>query len=368
MAAHADSVYDTPFYRHLRALITWTVARRGTVIVATLAVFAASLVAFRFLPQQFFPSSSRPELIVDLRLPEGSSFAATLSETKRMESILDHEPGVETYVAYVGAGSPRFYLPLDQQLQQSNFAQLVLVTKSNADRERVRTRLIRLFDEDFPALRGRISRLENGPPVGFPVQFRVSGEDLAKVRAIAQRVMTVVRGEPDVTNAQFDSDEPTKVIRLVVDQNKARVLGLSSQDLAAFLNNSVTGLSVTYLRERDKQIEVLAAWRGGRARATVVPQGPRDSVAQRQGGADHPGRRHPLRAGGRNRLAPRPRADGHGARRRPGECAGPGRREPDQSAAGRDPRGAARRATGSSWAARSRIRHGARSRSPPVCP
>ncbi len=226
-------------------------------IGATVAAFALSLAAFRFVPQQFFPSSSRPELIVDLRLPEGSSFAATLAEAKKMESILDGEPGIESYVAYVGAGSPRFYLPLDQQLQASNFAQFVLVAKSNQERERVRARLIQLFDDDFPELRGRVSRLENGPPVGFPVQFRVSGEDLARVRAISQQVMAVVRADSDVTNAQFDSDEPTKVIRLAVDQNKARVLGFSSQDLAAFLNNSVSGLTVTYVRERDKQIEVL---------------------------------------------------------------------------------------------------------------
>jgi len=252
-----DDVYDTPFYRRFGELVAWSVAHRYIVIGATVAAFALSLAAFRFVPQQFFPSSSRPELIVDLRLPEGSSFAATLAEAKKMESILDGEPGIESYVAYVGAGSPRFYLPLDQQLQASNFAQFVLVAKSNQERERVRARLIQLFDDDFPELRGRVSRLENGPPVGFPVQFRVSGEDLARVRAISQQVMAVVRADSDVTNAQFDSDEPTKVIRLAVDQNKARVLGFSSQDLAAFLNNSVSGLTVTYVRERDKQIEVL---------------------------------------------------------------------------------------------------------------
>ena len=258
-AAHGDPerVYDTPFYRRFRALVGWSVAHRGTVIVVTLAVFVASLAAFRFVPQQFFPSSSRPELMVDLRLPEGSSFAATLTQAKQMEAILERDPGVEHFVAYVGVGSPRFYLPLDQQLQQSNFAQFVLVTKSTQERERLRTRLRTLFAEDFPALRGRVSRLENGPPVGFPVQFRVSGDDLAKVRAIAREVIAVMRTDPEVMDAQFDVDEPTKVIRVVVDQNKARVLGLASQDLAVFLNNSLSGVTVTYLRERDKQIEVI---------------------------------------------------------------------------------------------------------------
>ena len=226
-------------------------------LVATVAVFVGALVLFRFVPQQFFPASSRPELIVDLRLPEGSSFAATQRQAERMEAILAEDSGIESYVGYVGAGSPRFYLPLDQQLQQANFAQFVLTTRSNDERERVRARLLALFDVDFPELRGRVSRLENGPPVGFPVQFRVSGEDLLKVRGIAQQVATVVRDDPETTNTQFDWDEPSKVIRLEIDQTKARLLGFSSQDIAAFLNNSVSGFTVTYYREKDKQIDVV---------------------------------------------------------------------------------------------------------------
>ncbi len=252
-----DHVYDTPFYRRFRAMVDWSLEHRAAVIGATLAAFVVSLGAFRFVPQQFFPSSSRPELIVDLRLPEGSSYAATLAEAKRMEQILERDPAVESFVAYVGAGSPRFYLPLDQQLQQSNFAQFVLTTRGSHEREALRARLMRLFDEDFPTLRGRVSRLENGPPVGFPLQFRVSGDDLPTVRRIAQRVIAVVREDADVSNAQFDADEPTKVIRVAVDQDKARVLGLASQDVAAFLNNALSGLTVTYVRERDKQIEVV---------------------------------------------------------------------------------------------------------------
>jgi multidrug efflux pump len=253
----AHDVYDTPFYRHFRTLVEWFVGHRLLVIGATLAAFVAALALFRFVPQQFFPSSSRPELMIDLRLPEGSSFAATFAEVEKLEAIVAKDPGVESYVAYVGAGSPRFYLPLDQQLQHSNFAQFVLVTSSNAERERVRARLIALFDNDFPGLRGRVSRLENGPPVGFPVQFRVSGEDVGKVREIARALLEVMRGEPRAANPQFDWDEPSKVVRLAVDQNKARVLGVTSADLAAFLNNSVTGLTITHFRERDRQIEVV---------------------------------------------------------------------------------------------------------------
>ncbi len=258
-AAHGDpeAVYRTPFYLRFRALVEWGVGHRAVVIVATIAVFAGSLALFRLVPQQFFPASSRPELLVDLRLPEGSAFAATLDEAKRLEAILDGEPGIESYVAYVGSGSPRFYLPLDQQLQQSNFAQFVVLATDNAERERVRARLLARLDNDFPALRGRVSRLENGPPVGFPIQFRVSGEDIAKVRSIAREVAAVMREDRDTDSVQFDWDEPTKVVRLAIDQNKARVLGFSSQDVAAFLNSAVSGVTVTNYRDGDKLIDVV---------------------------------------------------------------------------------------------------------------
>ena len=256
---HVDeaAVYATPFYRRLRAAIAWCIGHRKSVLVATLALFVGALGLFRFVPQQFFPASSRPELLVDLRLPEGSSFAATLAEAKKMEAILAKESGVEHYVAYVGAGSPRFYLPLDQQLTQSNFAQFVLVAKTNAERERLRDRLLALFDSEFPALRGRVSRLENGPPVGFPVQFRVSGDDIATVRALAQQTADIMRRDPGARDVQFDWDEPTKAIRLAIDQNKARLLGVTSADMAAFLNNSLSGFVVTTYREGDKQIDVV---------------------------------------------------------------------------------------------------------------
>ena len=329
-AHHGDpeAVYRTPFYTRLRALITWCVGHRKTVIVATLAIFVGSLALFRFIPQQFFPASSRPELLVDLRLAEGSSFAATLEQTKKFEAVLNAESGIESYVTYVGSGSPRFYLPLDQQLQQANFAQFVVTANSIADRERLRTRLLTLFDNDFPSLRGRMSRLENGPPVGFPVQFRVSGEDIPTVRRIAREVAAVMRADPDTSNVQFDWDEPSKVIRVAIDQNKARVLGISSQDLATFLNNSLSGFSVTYFRERDKQVEILL--RGAaeeRAKISFLKDLAIPS-AQRARRADHADRRHPLRAGGRDHLAPRPPADDHRPRRCEGRRARARRGEP----------------------------------------
>jgi multidrug efflux pump len=251
------AIYATPFYRRLRAVVAWCVARRKTVLVATALLFVASLLAFRFVPQQFFPASSRPELLVDLRLPQGASFAATESVVKRFERVLAKEPGIESYVSYVGQGSPRFYLPLDQQLANANFAQFVILARGAKEREALRARLIALFESDFQELRANISRLENGPPVGFPVQFRVSGEDIPTVRRLAEQVAERMRANPNASNVQFDWDEKSKVIRVEIDQEKVRLLGLSSQDLSTFLNTSLNGLTVTYYRERDKLIEVL---------------------------------------------------------------------------------------------------------------
>jgi multidrug efflux pump len=227
------------------------------VIATTVLLFAAALVGFRFVQQQFFPASNRPELVVDLRLAEGSSLAATEAATKRFEKVLDREDGIVNYVSYVGWGSPRFYLPLDQQLAHANFAQFVILTKDLKAREALRARLIKLFEADFHGMRGNVTRLENGPPVGYPVQFRVSGEDTPTVRSYAERVAKVMRANPHLSNVQFDWEEKSKVIRVEIDQDKARLLGLSSQDLSAFLNTSLNGLTVTHYRERDKQIEVL---------------------------------------------------------------------------------------------------------------
>jgi multidrug efflux pump len=253
----AHEVYDSPFYRRFRVAVNWCVAHRKTVMLLTLLAFAAALGGFRLVQQQFFPASTRLELLVDLRLPEGASLPATEAQARKLEAILGREEGIENFVAYVGSGSPRFYLPLDQQLPNSNFAQFVVLTRSLADRERIRQNLIRLFETDFPELRGMVQRLENGPPVGFPVQFRVSGEDIATLRALADEVAQVMRANPHLSNVQFDWNELTKVIRLEIDQNRARVLGVTSEDLANTLNAALNGLRATAYREGDKLIDVL---------------------------------------------------------------------------------------------------------------
>ncbi|MBC9070366.1 efflux RND transporter permease subunit [Thauera sp. CAU 1555] len=263
-AAHAHqqhdehAIYHTPFYTRFRALVQACVAHRWVVIALTVAIFAASLFVFvRFVPQQFFPDSTRPELLVDLRLAEGVSHQATERAVRRMEAFLDEQPGVENYVAWVGGGSPRFYLPLDQQLAQTSFAQFVVLTAGSEAREALRERLIRLFDEEAFELRGVVSRLENGPPVGFPVQYRVSGPDPAEMRRIAHRVAALMRGSPHLSNVHLDWEEPSKAVRLQIDQDKARLLGVSSRDLARLLETSLQGTTVTEFREGNETVAVV---------------------------------------------------------------------------------------------------------------
>jgi multidrug efflux pump len=252
----AHDPYATPFYRRFRALVDWCVTRRKTVIAATVFAFVLSIAGFGFVQQQFFPDSTRPELLVDLKLTEGASLTATQEQVKKLEAWLAKRPELENYVSYVGSGAPRFYLPLDQQLPQASFAELVLLTKGSRQREQLRSDLIALFEHDFTELRARVLRLENGPPVGYPVQFRISGADIPTVRELARKAADVVRQNNNVHNVNLDWEEPSKVVRLAIDQERARVLGVSSQDLANFLQSSLSGVPVTYYRERDQLIEV----------------------------------------------------------------------------------------------------------------
>jgi multidrug efflux pump len=257
---HGDTAHDpygTPFYSRVRALVGWCVRRRKTVIVATVALFVLSVLMFRFVPQQFFPASGRLELMVDLKLAEGSSLTNTAEQVKRLEQMLKDHPGIDNYVAYVGTGSPRFYLPLDQQLPAPSFAQFVVLSKSIEDREALRSWLIPHLNEQFPTLRSRVTRLENGPPVGYPVQFRVTGEHIEEVRALARKVQDKVRENPHVSNVHLDWEEPSKVVHLNIDQDRARALGVTTADLSALLRNSLTGSSVSQFREDDELIEIL---------------------------------------------------------------------------------------------------------------
>jgi multidrug efflux pump len=252
-----EDMYATPFYRMFRKLVEFCVRHRWTVIGLTAGIFAASIFSFKFVQQQFFPDSTRPELIVDLRLAEGVSQAATDKEVNRLEIWLAQQPGIENYVAYINGSSPRFYLPLDYQLSQRSFAQFIILTKGSKEREEMRNRLITLFQQDFPALRASVLRLENGPPVGFPVQFRVMGPESGTLREIAYRVAEVMRGNANLANVQLDWDELSKVVHVEVDQSKARLLGISSADIAAILNGAFQGLYVSEFRDGNERIDLV---------------------------------------------------------------------------------------------------------------
>ena len=260
--------YATPFYRRVRSVVAWCVTRRKTVILLTLLTFVASVLLFRLVPQQFFPPSARMELMVDIKLAEGASLRATGAEVARLEALLAAQPGVESFTAYVGSGSPRFYLPLDQQLPAISFAQFVVLTESIEARESVRSWLIQVMEEQFPTLRSRVSRLENGPPVGYPIQYRVSGEHIDEVRRLAREVAARVRANPHVTNVHLDWEEPSKVVHINLDQERARALGVNTAELSRFLQASLSGARVSQFREGNELIEMLV--RGGAEDRTLL--------------------------------------------------------------------------------------------------
>ncbi|MDK9713669.1 MAG: efflux RND transporter permease subunit [Sulfuritalea sp.] len=262
---HGGDIYDSPFYQRFRALVVWCLRHRWLVIFATIAVFALSLVAFnKGVQKQFFPAASRPEVMVDIWLPQGASLKATEREVKRVEALIDKDPGIESWSSYIGNGAPRFFLSLDQQLFADNFGQMVIVTKGLKEREEVKNKLEAAFDAadgSWSHLRLRVVRLENGPPVGYPVQFRILGEDLAALRDGAESISTVMRAHPNLRNVNFDWNDRVKSVRVEIDQARARALGVSSQDVALTLQGWLVGATVTQFRENDQLIDVV--WRAG---------------------------------------------------------------------------------------------------------
>ena len=222
--AHAGShhdVFDTRFYRRLRLTVGWAVRHRVIVLSLTLVTFAASLFAFQFIPKNFFPQSSRPEILVDLWLPEGTSIKEVESQAKALEAkILDDKD--KTFIAtYIGEGAPRFFLPLDQQLRNPNFAQLLVMANDEPARERLIVKLRSILAEDFPSVRGKVDRLFLGPPTGWPVQMRVTGQDRAEVRRIADQVKAKFAENPELGAIHDDWLEPVPAMKLIIDQDRA---------------------------------------------------------------------------------------------------------------------------------------------------
>jgi multidrug efflux pump len=250
--------YDTRFYRTVRRAVGWCVAGRWWVIGATVAVFGLSVAGFVALPQQFFPSSDRLEVLVDLRLPEGGSFAGTESAVKQLEDLLRAQKGIRSWVAYSGIGTPRFFLAFSPQLQTPNFAQFVINTEDVPAREALLSTLTRAIDAgDFADARMRAGRLELGPPVGYPIQFRVTGPDPSVLRHIAGAVAAVMRDNRHIRNVSDSWGNLAKSVRIDIDQDKARLLGLSSQDVAQTLQTLLQGVTISQYRENLDLIPIV---------------------------------------------------------------------------------------------------------------
>ena len=232
-----------------RQLLLKSLRNRGWVIAGTAGAFVLALVLFGFVQQQFFPSSDRPELIVDLRLAQNSSLEATRAEVDRFEKVLMADEDIVYHSFYIGSGAVRFYLPLNQQLENANFAQAVVLTRSYEVRDQVRARLEKVLSDDFNTLMARVEPLGLGPPVDWPLQYRVSGPDVAGVRSIAEQVAATMRANSNTRVVNFDWNEMTKSIRIVVDQDKARQLGISSEQVARALNATHSGRTVTQVRD-----------------------------------------------------------------------------------------------------------------------
>jgi len=255
--APPHEVFDTPFYARFRRTVDWCVRRRWTTLAITLAIFALGLVGMGRVQQQFFPDSSRPEVMVELWYPEGTSFAANEEVTLRVEQRLLQQVGVKNVATWVGSGTPRFYLPLDQVFPQSNVSQFIVQAASLGEREQLRRSLPALLATEFPEARGRVKLLPNGPPVPYPVQFRVIGSDPAVLRQRADEVKTVMRANTHMIGVNDNWNESVKAVRLEIDQEKARTLGVSSQSIAQAARTMFTGTTVGQYREGDRLIDIV---------------------------------------------------------------------------------------------------------------
>jgi multidrug efflux pump subunit AcrB len=254
--APPHELFDTPFYNTFRRTVNWCVEHRWLTIGATLLVFALGIFGMGKVQQQFFPDSSRPEILVELWFPEGTSFAANEEVAKRVEQRLQKEDGVSTVTSWIGSGVPRFYLPLDQVFPQTNVSQMIVLAKDLKYRESLRIRLPAMLAQEFPEARGRVKLLPNGPPVPYPVQFRVIGTDPAKLRAHADEVKALMRENPNMRGVNDNWNESVKVIRLEVDQDKARALGVTSQTIAQASRTMFSGTTVGQYRENDLLIDI----------------------------------------------------------------------------------------------------------------
>jgi multidrug efflux pump len=254
--SHYDP-YDTKFYHSFRNMLAWCMNHRILILGLTGIVFIGSLSLGPFIKQEFFPPSTRPELIVDLKLAEGSSLQATETVARQFAKCLKGDPDIKHFIYYVGQGSPRFLLAFDPELPSSDFAEFVIVSKGLKARARLAEKANRIFTEKFPDVRGHVKVMQLGPPDRYPVMLRVTGYDKDKVRRIATQALHIVAANPNLRNVNLDWNEKNKLMHLEIDQDKARMLGINSQQLALILQSQVSGVPVTEFRQKDKTVSVV---------------------------------------------------------------------------------------------------------------
>ncbi|WIT11858.1 efflux RND transporter permease subunit [Paucibacter sediminis] len=250
-------LFNTPFYNRFRAAVHWCVQHRWKTIAMTVLLFALGLVGMGRVQQQFFPDSSRPEILVDLWLPEGATIQQTEAVAKRFESRMLKESNVDSVTMWVGSGVPRFYLPMDAIFPQSNVSQAIVLPKSLAERETLRKRLPELMAKEFPEVRTRIKLLPNGPPVAYPVQFRIVGEDVKELRRWGDQAKEIMRANPNMRGVNDNWNESIKALKLDIDQDKARALGVTSQSIAQASRVMLSGTTIGQYREADRLIDIV---------------------------------------------------------------------------------------------------------------
>ena len=250
-------VFNTPGFQRFRRIVTWCVEWRKSTIALSLFVFFLGVYGFNFIEKQFFPDSSRPELMVEMWTPEGTAFRANEALVKKFEAIMARQPNVESITSYVGTGSPRFYLPLDQIFPQSNVSQIVVLARDLKSREALRLKIVDIFKTDFPEVRGRVKLLPNGPPVPYPVQFRVAGPEIAVVRDVADQLKDIMRANLNTVGVNDNWNESVKVLRLDLDQDKLRALGITTQSVMRAANTILSGTPIGQFRENNKLIDIV---------------------------------------------------------------------------------------------------------------
>jgi multidrug efflux pump subunit AcrB len=244
--------------RTYRGLLDWAISHSWITIIATVALFALAIWGLRFVPQQFFPASDRTELLVDLALPQNASLRASEDVAKKLDEVLSNDADVSRWSTYIGRGAIRFYLPLNVQLPNDFFAQQVIVAKDVAGRQRLQGKLEKLLAEEFPNLVTRVYPLELGPPVGWPVQYRILGSDVDRLRDLSIGVADLIAAHPDTRRVSFDWNEPARRVRIQIDQDQARRIGYTSEALASVLNTAISGTRVTQLRDGIYLVDVVA--------------------------------------------------------------------------------------------------------------